>query len=133
MKMFGCNGYPVGRFYYLMKTRSVALYTLYFWLILFGVIPLLMMLVSSFLSKDSLHLVAFPFTFENYADLFTPVFAKIFRSLIISCITTLLCLLIAYPFSYLMIKSKHQSILLLLILFLLDKLFDKNLFIDSYP
>ncbi|VEB37654.1 spermidine/putrescine transport system permease PotB [Legionella sainthelensi] len=99
-----------------MKTRSVALYTLYFWLILFGVIPLLMMLVSSFLSKDSLHLVALPFTFENYADLFTPVFAKIFfRSLIIACITTLLCLLIAYPFSYLMIKSKRQSILLLLI------------------
>ncbi|KTD63592.1 spermidine/putrescine transport system permease PotB [Legionella santicrucis] len=99
-----------------MKTRSIALYILYFWLILFGVIPLLMMLVSSFLSKDSLHLVAFPLTLEHYTDLFTPIFAKIFfRSLIIACITTLLCLLIAYPFSYLMIKSKHQSILLLLI------------------
>ncbi|KTD40205.1 ABC transporter permease [Legionella parisiensis] len=100
-----------------MKARSFPLYLLYFWLIVFGLIPLCMMLVASFLSKDSMHLVALPFTVENYATLFTPVFAKIyFRSLLIASIATLLCLFIAYPFSYLMIKSKHQSIFLLLII-----------------
>ncbi|MCE0721673.1 MULTISPECIES: ABC transporter permease [Legionella] len=100
-----------------MKAKSFALYVLYFWLTVFGLIPLFMMLVASFLSKDSMHLVALPFTLENYTTLFTPVFAKIYvRSLFIASIATLLCLFIAYPFSYLMIKSKHQSILLLLII-----------------
>lgn len=100
-----------------MKAKSFALYLLYSWLIIFGLIPLLMMLTSSFLSKDSIHLVNFPFTLENYTALLSPAFVKIlFRSLAIACITTVLCLLIAYPFSYLMIKSKHQSILLLLII-----------------
>ncbi|HHF7366057.1 TPA: ABC transporter permease [Legionella bozemanae] len=100
-----------------MKAKSFALYILYFWLVVFGLIPLCMMFVASFLSKDSTHLVALPFTLENYATLFTPVFAKIyFRSLFIASIATLLCLFIAYPFSYLMIKSKHQSIFLLLII-----------------
>lgn len=100
-----------------MKTRSFSLNLLYFWLIVFCFIPLLTVLIASFMSKDSMHLVTLPFTLENYAAFLTPVFAKIlFRSLLIACITTLLCLLIAYPFSYLMIKSKHQSILLLLII-----------------
>ncbi len=58
-----------------------------------------------------------PFTLNNYAQLVSPIFANIFfRSIIIACITTLFCLLLAYPFSYLLIKSKHQSILLLLII-----------------
>lgn len=99
-----------------MKARSLVLYLLYFWLFFFGVVPLLMMFVSSFLSKGSIHLVAFPATFENYSTLWSFVFAKIlFRSLVIAGITTFFCLLIAYPFSYLLIRSKHQSILLLLI------------------
>nr|WP_019216494.1 ABC transporter permease [Legionella tunisiensis] len=34
----------------------------------------------------------------------------------ISLVTTGCCLLIAYPFSYLLVKSKHQSLLLLLII-----------------
>ncbi|KTC91122.1 spermidine/putrescine ABC transporter permease PotB [Fluoribacter dumoffii] len=100
-----------------MKAKSFALYALYFWLIFFGLIPLLMMFAASFLSKDSHHLVALPFTLENYTSLFTAVFVKIFlRSLLIACITTFFCLLIAYPFSYLLIKSRQQSILLLLII-----------------
>lgn len=100
-----------------MKTRSYSLYLLYFWLLLFGLLPLLMMLSASFLSKDGMHLVTLPLTLSNYSFLLTAVFSKIFsRSLLIALITTLLCLLLAYPFSYLMIKSKRQSILLLLII-----------------
>lgn len=100
-----------------MKTKAFALYTLYFWLFIFGLFPLLMMFAASFLSKNSQHLVTLPFTLDNYTSLFNPVFAKIFlRSFFIACITTLFCLIIAYPFSYLMVKAKHQAILLLLII-----------------
>ncbi len=38
------------------------------------------------------------------------------RSLGVASLTTACCLFIAYPFSYLLVKSKHQSVLLLLII-----------------
>lgn len=76
-----------------------------------------MVIVTSLLSKDNIHLVALPLTLDNYTFLLSPAFAKIlFRSIFIALIATLGCLLIAYPFSYLMVKSKRQSILLLLII-----------------
>lgn len=100
-----------------MKVRSLAVYFIYIWLILFSLIPLSLVLVASFLSKDSAHLVDLPFTLSNYSALLTPDFAKIFfRSLFIALFTTGCCLFLAYPFSYLLIKSKHQSLLLLLII-----------------
>lgn len=100
-----------------MKTKSFAIYTLYCWLILFSLIPLCLVLVVSFLSKNSQDLVALPWTLDNYTQLFSPIFAKVFlRSLIIALLTTTCCLLLAFPFSYLLIKSKYQSQLLLLIM-----------------
>ncbi len=38
------------------------------------------------------------------------------RSLLMAGATTLACLILAYPFSYFMVRSKHQSMLLLLII-----------------
>lgn len=100
-----------------MKAKSLSLTLFYGWLLLFSFLPLSLVVAASFLSRDSLHLVTLPFTLDNYTALIDPVFAKIFlRSVGIALITTLCCLLVAYPFSYLMIKSRHQSLLLLLII-----------------
>lgn len=100
-----------------MKAKSLSLTFFYGWLLLFSFLPLSLVVAASFLSRDSLHLVTLPFTLDNYTALIDPVFAKIFlRSVGIALITTLCCLLVAYPFSYLMIKSRHQSLLLLLII-----------------
>ncbi|KTD20396.1 spermidine/putrescine ABC transporter permease PotB [Legionella lansingensis] len=100
-----------------MKAKSISMYIIYTWLIVFSIIPLSLMLLASFLSTDNVHLVSLPFTIENYTTLFTPVFLKIFlRSIFIALLTTAVCLLLAYPFSYLLVKSKRQSLLLLLII-----------------
>jgi spermidine/putrescine transport system permease protein len=100
-----------------MRSRSISMFVIYTWLILFSLIPLSLVLVASFLSTDNNQLVALPFTLKNYTTLLTPVFLKIFlRSLSIALLTTGYCLLLAYPFSYLLVRSKHQSILLLLII-----------------
>ncbi|MFA5960125.1 MAG: ABC transporter permease subunit [Tatlockia sp.] len=100
-----------------MKVKSFSLPLLYLWLIAFGFIPLCLVFAVSFLSQNATHLVDLPVTLHNYAELFSPVFLKIFaRSLLIALITTFLCLLLAYPFSFLLVKSKHQSLLLLLII-----------------
>lgn len=89
----------------------------YVWLILFGALPIVLITLTSFLSRTPYHFAALPLTFEHYQTLFSPLFLKVFlRSLVIGGGTTLLCLLIAYPMSYFMVKSKHQSILLLLII-----------------
>lgn len=100
-----------------MNNKSPAVILLYLWLVLFSFIPLLLVVIASFLSSDSVHLVTLPFTVANYTALIDPVFAKIFlRSLVIALITTGCCLLIAYPFSYLLVKSRQQSLLILLII-----------------
>lgn len=68
-----------------MKIKSFPLYLLYTWLIIFGLVPILMMLSASFLSKDSAHLVTVPFTLEHYLSLYSLVFAKIFFSIFSYC------------------------------------------------
>lgn len=100
-----------------MKTKSIALYIIYIWLFIFSFLPFSFILLASFLSKDSHTLVSLPFTIANYQELFSPLFLRIFiRSLSVSFITTFICLVIAYPFSYLLTKSKYQNTLLLLII-----------------
>ena len=100
-----------------MKTKPLSIYFIYTWLLLFSLLPLGLVLIASFLSRDSSHLVTLPLTFNNYFALLSPQFAHVFlRSLVIAFLTTGTCLLLAYPFSYLLIKSKHQSVLLLLII-----------------
>ena len=98
-----------------VKPRSIHL--IYIWLILFSFIPLSLVLVASFLSKDSVHLVSFPLTWSNYTEIVSPLFCKaLLRSFAIALLTTACCLFLAYPFSYLLTKEKHKSILMVLII-----------------
>lgn len=117
MKRFGFIGLPVGKYYCPMKNKPLSIYFIYSWLILFGFIPLVLILLTSFLSKDPITLISLPFTLANYTNLLTPLFGNVFfRSIYIAVLTTAGCLILAYPFSYLLVKSKHQSMLLLLII-----------------
>ena len=116
MNPSGFNGYRVGKCFYLMKNRPFSLYIVYVWLIIFCFLPLALVVLASVLTQDTVHLASLPITLENYNQLFSPVFLKIFfRSFMIAGFTTLICLALAYPFSYLLVKSKHQSLLILLI------------------
>lgn len=100
-----------------MKTKPFSLIIVYAWLLIFSLIPLCVIFTASFLSKDSAHLITTPFTLQNYSIILSPIFAKIIaRSLFIAALTTICCLILAYPFSYLLVKSKRQSILLILII-----------------
>lgn len=100
-----------------MKTRSISIYTVYLWLFVFCVIPLSFVFIASFLSSNERDLIAFPFTLENYQQIFSPLFLKIFfRSIVLALLTTVICLLVAYPFSYLISRSRYQYIFLLLIM-----------------
>ena len=76
------------------------------WLTLLIVIPLLYLLVISFASTDASHNIEFSFTFKNYAKLLDPTLLTIYgNSLIVAGLTTVLCVLIGYPFAYIMART----------------------------
>lgn len=117
MKVSGSIGFQAGKCYYLMKNKPLSIYFIFFWLIVFCLLPLSLILAVSFLSKDTEHLVSLPFTLTNYYNLLSPLFGKVFlRSFVMAALTTVFCLLLAYPFSYLLVKSRNQSLLLILII-----------------
>jgi spermidine/putrescine transport system permease protein len=100
-----------------MKNKSPALYFVYAWLFLFGLVPLCLVLVASVLSKDNQHLIALPFTLAHYKAFFSPLMGYVMlRSLLMASLATCVCLILSYPFSYILVRSKHQSMLLLLII-----------------
>lgn len=100
-----------------MKIKQKSLYFIYFWLAVFCFIPLTYVFLTSFLSKDSANLAGLPFTLSNYTTLFSPLFFKVlWRSFAIAFAATAGCVVLAYPFCYLIVKSRFQSVWLLLVI-----------------
>ena len=71
-----------------------------FWIVLFAFVPQVMVLAASLLSKGSDRFIAFEGTLANYARLADPIYLGIFAdSFRLALITTLLCLIVAFPFA----------------------------------
>lgn len=89
------------------------------WLAFFIVIPLLYVLVMSFCRIDESYNVVFQFTAENYMRLADPDYIQIYgQSLVIALLTTLICIALAYPFSFIIARtlSKKKAILYMLVI-----------------
>jgi spermidine/putrescine transport system permease protein len=89
------------------------------WLFLLILIPLIYILVLSFLSRDGNGDVMFVFTFENYQKLISSEYLKIYAlSVLIALISTLICILISYPFAYYMAKGsqKKKNMMMMLVI-----------------
>lgn len=68
------------------------------WLVLFVLIPNLMIIGTSFLTRDEANLIKFAFTFENYTRLLDPLYGKVMlHSFYMAIVATLICLVIGYP------------------------------------
>ena len=75
-----------------------------------------LIVILSFMTDNSTTLVSLPLTLHNYHDIFSTTFATVLgRSFLMASVTTLCCLLLAYPFSYLLVQSRYQAILLALL------------------
>lgn len=82
-------------------------------------LPLIYILVISFFESDSYGGMNVVFTFKNYLMLFDMVYVKVFfKSCLIGVITTLICILIAYPFSLCLKRQseKIQSLCMILVI-----------------
>ncbi|AZI14414.1 spermidine/putrescine ABC transporter permease PotB [Avibacterium paragallinarum] len=100
------------------KFQKITIAIIFAWLIFFVLAPNLLVLAVSFLTRDSSNFYALPFTFENYTRLFEPLYAQVvWNSLYMSGIATIICLIIGYPFAFMIsrIKEKYRPILLFLV------------------
>ncbi len=89
------------------------------WLLFFVAIPLLYVLVMSFCSLDESYNVVFKFTAENYARLMDPNYIQIYTtSILVAFFTTVLCIIIGYPFSFLIARTKwkHKALLYMMVI-----------------
>jgi spermidine/putrescine transport system permease protein len=91
-----------------------------FWLLLFFAVPLLVIVFYSFLTPGPTGRVIWQFTLDNYITLFTrDIYVNAYvRSVGIGLLTTLICLLIAYPLALFVVQRtpRWRGVLLFLIL-----------------
>lgn len=72
-----------------------------FWMIAFVAIPLIYVFAISFMNKGTYGGVEFSFTLSNYKEVLNPLYLNVFKdSLWMAAKTTVLCILIGYPFAY---------------------------------
>lgn len=89
------------------------------WLTLFVLIPNAMIIGTSFLTRDEANLIEMTFTFDNYLRLMDPLYVKVlWHSFYMAIVATLLCLVIGYPFAYIVAKmpEKWRPIMLFLVI-----------------
>jgi spermidine/putrescine transport system permease protein len=87
------------------------------WFTVFFLTPIIIIVIYSFLKKGLYGGVEWEFSPEAYLSLSNPSFLVITgRTLITSVIATVITILVALPCGYYMARSKHQTLLLLLII-----------------
>ncbi|AOM09991.1 MULTISPECIES: spermidine/putrescine ABC transporter permease PotB [Bacillus cereus group] len=87
------------------------------WLLIFFLIPLVFVLGFAFMQRGAYGTVEMQFTLENIFRVFDPLYlGTLWETVKIAVITTVICLLIGYPFAYTItiVDRKYRSILLLL-------------------
>ena len=113
------------------RTRLVSIGLASGWLLLFGGIPLVLLLVTSFLKQHPEQFFSFGFSTESYVQLINPdYFAVLVRSTRLALKTTIICLMYGYTFRLLTYRLHSRYILVFLILMIIK--FCKNYLIRNY-
>ncbi len=87
------------------------------WFTVFFVVPLLIIILYSFLEKGIRGGVVFRFSLEAYRQMFNPSYGLVLlRTLWVTGVSTLITILLALPCGYAMAKSRHQTVLLFLVI-----------------
>lgn len=102
-----------------LKNLLILLFPATIWLLLFFVIPLIIVLIYSFLERGTYGGVVWQFNLGNYQRLTQGIYWSIFwRSLLMAFITTIICLLISYPLAFFIATRRPpwRNILLMLVI-----------------
>lgn len=81
------------------------------WLTVFFMVPLLIIIAYSFLTKGLYGGVEFPITFDAYLQMANPNFMRVLlRTVWVTTLATALTIALALPCGYAMARSKHQTL-----------------------
>lgn len=89
------------------------------WLALFVFVPNLLVLITSFLTRDTVNTIALPINVENYVRTLDLLYLQVLvDSLGMSLLAMIVCLLIGYPFAMCIVQlpKRWQPILLFLVI-----------------
>ena len=101
------------------KTQRAIIALVGSWLVLFGMLPLLLLLAASFLTQDQQHFFRPTLTLASYRQLLDPVYLEVMlHSGQLAVITTFLCLLVGYPFAWYTarLKARYRTMVLVLLM-----------------
>ena len=99
--------------------RAFSIGSTWVWLGAFALLPTLALLLVSLLDRSEFDFFIPVLTLKNYEELFSPVFLTVlWDSVRLALLSTLVCLLVGYPFAYRIAKasSKWRPWLLLLVI-----------------
>ena len=89
------------------------------WLLFFLLIPLIYVVVISFMTKGAYGGVVGKFSIDSYKKIFDPLYLTVmWKSVVMAFETSVICLIISYPFAYMLCKvpDKIRGMLTLLIM-----------------
>ncbi len=101
------------------------------WLLVFFVLPLLIVLVVSFMSRGRGGVAELPFTPEHYARSFGIFSIILWRSIGLAALTTVVCLFVGYPLAF-FISTRRRRLVQQVTLFLVILPFWTNFLIRTY-
>jgi spermidine/putrescine transport system permease protein len=79
------------------------------WLALFVIVPMAILFVYSFCSRDDLGRVVFEFTWDNYGRVFDPIYLAVLgRSIGYAALTTALCVMLGYPVAWFIARQREE-------------------------
>ncbi len=99
--------------------RGASIGITWLWLGLFALLPTLGLFLVALLDRSETDFFIPQLTLDNFAQLFSPAFARVmWDSIVLACLSTLMCLILGYPFAYLLAKApkKRRPWLLLLVI-----------------
>jgi len=99
--------------------KHTSLVVIWLWLILFALLPFCLVLASSFLSHSENSFIQLPVTLSNYLQLNDAIYLRIIeKSVLIAGTATFICLLLGYPFAYMIarMQSRWKNFLILLVI-----------------
>ena len=86
------------------------------WFSLFFIVPIVIIVAYSFMTRDVYGGVEPKFTLKAYRQMLDPAYGKIFlRTLWIAALSSLISILLALPCGYAMARSRHQTFFLILV------------------
>lgn len=99
------------------RNTSILAYPYFVWSALFIIVPLIIVLFFSFTTKTD---AGYSFSLKNYDSLFNSQYLYIFKqSILLALKSTIACLIIGYPVSYIISKNNLSKRNFLIMLFIL--------------